>query len=112
MSKILVTGGTGFIGSHVTRFLVQSGNSVRVLDNNTRGRIDRISDIASEIEFIEGDISNSAVTELACKDIETVIHLAFINGTSNFYDFPEKVLNVAIQGMLSVATEPSARFKF
>jgi nucleoside-diphosphate-sugar epimerase len=104
MSKILVTGGTGFIGSHITRFLVQSGNSVRVLDNNTRGKLDRISDIASEIEFIEGDISNSTVTELACKDMETVIHLAFINGTSNFYDFPDKVLNVAIQGMLSVAT--------
>ena len=104
MANFLVTGGTGFIGSHITRFLVQEGHSVRVLDDNTRGRNDRISDIASNIELIEGDISDLLLTELACKNIDTIVHLAYINGTSNFYNFPDKVLNVAIKGILSIAS--------
>jgi nucleoside-diphosphate-sugar epimerase len=104
MAKFLVTGGTGFIGSHITRFLVNEGHSVRVLDDNTRGRNDRISDVASDIEFIEGDISDLSLTESASKNVDTVVHLAYINGTSNFYNYPDKVLNVAIKGMLSVAS--------
>jgi nucleoside-diphosphate-sugar epimerase len=43
------------------------------------------------------------VVESACKDVDTVVHLAFINGTSNFYNHPDKVLNVAIKGILTVA---------
>ena len=104
MTRVLVTGGTGFIGSHITRFLVKEGYSVRVLDDNTRGKNSRIGDVISEIELIEGDVSNFSLTESACKNIDTVIHLAFINGTSNFYNHPDKVLNVAIKGILSIAS--------
>lgn len=104
MTRVLVTGGTGFIGSHITRFLVKEGYSVRVLDDNTRGKNSRISDVISEIELIEGDVSNFSLTESACKNIDMVIHLAFINGTSNFYNHPDKVLNVAIKGILSIAS--------
>ena len=104
MNKVLVTGGTGFIGSHITRFLVTEGYSVRVLDDNTRGKNSRIADVISEIELIEGDVSNFSLTESACKNVDTIIHLAFINGTSNFYNHPDKVLNVAIKGILSIAS--------
>ena len=104
MTKVLVTGGTGFIGSHITRFLVKAGYSVRVLDDNTRGKNSRIDDVISEIELIEGDVSNFSLTESACKNIDTVIHLAFINGTSNFYNHPDKVLDVAIKGIVSIAS--------
>jgi nucleoside-diphosphate-sugar epimerase len=103
MDKILITGGTGFIGSHITRFYVQQGHEVRVIDNNTRGRSDRIKDVMPDVDFIEGDIQNYSVVESACKDVDTVVHLAFINGTSNFYNHPDKVLNVAIKGILTVA---------
>jgi nucleoside-diphosphate-sugar epimerase len=103
MSKILITGGTGFIGSHITRFYVQQGFEVRVIDDNTRGRNDRIADVMSEVDFIEGDIQDYSVVESACKNVDTVVHLAFINGTSNFYNHPDKVLNVAIKGILTVA---------
>lgn len=107
MDKILVTGGTGFIGSHITRVLVKEGYKVRVLDNNTRGRNDRILDLYNDLEFIEGDIRDYSVTEQACRNIDTIIHLAFINGTSNFYNHPDKVLNVALKGMLSIASAVS-----
>jgi nucleoside-diphosphate-sugar epimerase len=104
MGKILITGGTGFIGSHITRYYVQQGHEVRVIDNNTRGRSDRIGDVLPDVDFIEGDIQDYSVVESACKDIDTVVHLAFINGTSNFYNHPDKVLNVAIKGILTVAS--------
>jgi nucleoside-diphosphate-sugar epimerase len=104
MSKILITGGTGFIGSHITRFYVQEGHEVRVIDNNSRGRSDRIDDVMADIDFIEGDIQNYSVVETACKDVDTIVHLAFINGTANFYNHPDKVLDVAIKGILSVAS--------
>jgi nucleoside-diphosphate-sugar epimerase len=104
MTKVLVTGGTGFIGSHITRFLVKEGYSVKVLDDNTRGKKSRIGDVISEIELIEGDVSDVSLTESACKNVDTIIHLAFINGTSNFYNHPDKVLNVAIKGILSIAS--------
>ena len=104
MGKILITGGTGFIGSHITRYYVQQGHEVRVIDNNTRGRSDRIGDVMSDVDFIKGDIQDYSVVESACKDVDTVVHLAFINGTSNFYNHPDKVLNVAIKGILTVAS--------
>ena len=107
MAKYLVTGGTGFIGSHITRFLVSEGHSVRVLDDNTRGRNDRIADIASDIEFIQGDVADLSLTEAASRNIDTIVHLAYVNGTSNFYNYPGKVLNVAINGIISVASAVS-----
>jgi len=110
MDKILITGGTGFIGSHITRFYVQQGYKVRVIDNNTRGRSDRIADVISEVDFIEGDIQDYSVVETACKNVDTIVHLAFINGTSNFYNHPDRVLNVAIKGILAVAAAIS-KFK-
>jgi UDP-glucose 4-epimerase len=48
MKKVLVTGGSGFIGSSITRYLVETGYSVRVLDNNSRGRLSRLSDIEKD----------------------------------------------------------------
>jgi nucleoside-diphosphate-sugar epimerase len=57
-----------------------------------------------DVDFIEGDIQDYSVVESACKDVDTVVHLAFINGTSNFYNHPDKVLNVAIKGILTVAS--------
>ena len=104
MGKILITGGTGFIGSHITRFYVRQGHKVTVVDNNTRGRRDRIGDVIQDVDFIEGDIQDYSLVESVCKNVDTIVHLAFINGTSNFYNHPDKVLDVAIKGILSVAS--------
>jgi nucleoside-diphosphate-sugar epimerase len=56
VSRILVTGGTGFIGSALVKQLVRAGNQVRVFDNNSRGNSRRLAEFAKEIEFIDGDI--------------------------------------------------------
>ena len=56
--KILITGGSGFIGSAITRHLVNKGHSVTVFDNNSRGKLRRLSEIMSKIKFKRGDIRN------------------------------------------------------
>ena len=54
--KILVTGGSGFIGSAITNYLVDEGHLVTVFDNNSRGKIRRISKNIKKIKFVKGDI--------------------------------------------------------
>ncbi|MBP9853705.1 MAG: NAD-dependent epimerase/dehydratase family protein [Candidatus Omnitrophica bacterium] len=99
--KILVTGGTGFIGSALVKGLVRSGYKVRVFDNNFRGSNDRLKDVLSSIEIIEGDIRQKEDVLGAVKGCEVVFHLAFINGTKYFYEQPKLVLDVGVKGALN-----------
>ena len=101
-TKYLVTGGTGFLGAACVRRLVKDGHKVRVLDNNSRGRMRRLDDIIDDIEVIEGDVRNAALVDRAVAGTEEVLHLAFLNGTEFFYKYPELVLDIGIRGMLNV----------
>lgn len=98
----LVTGGTGFIGSALVRRLVQAGHKVRVLDNNSRGSTGRLADVVSDIELIEADIRDAAAVRKASQGVDSMLHLAYVNGTEFFYSKPELVLDIAIRGMLNV----------
>lgn len=100
--RYLVTGGSGFIGSALCHRLVAEGHFVRVLDNCYRSSASRLDRIASHIEFIEGDIRDFSTVKKAMEGIDSVIHLAAINGTENFYERPELVLEVGVKGMLNV----------
>lgn len=103
MSKrYLVTGGSGFIGSAVVKALLKDGNFVRVLDNNSRGSVRKLQDVLDRIEFIEGDIRDAEVVKNAALGMDSIIHLAYVNGTEFFYSKPELVLDVAVRGMISV----------
>src|SRR6266542_444651 len=74
--KALVTGGAGFIGSHIVDALLDQGMSVRVLDNLSTGSLDNLSHRRGEIEFIEGDLRDKDACYRACKGVETVFHQA------------------------------------
>lgn len=102
MKKILVTGGTGFIGSTIVKALIKEGHRVRVLDNQSRGSLRRLGDVKGEFEFTEGDIRDAKIVDKACGDIDSVIHLAYINGTEFFYSKPELILEVGVKGMINV----------
>jgi nucleoside-diphosphate-sugar epimerase len=104
----LVTGGTGFLGSALTRRLVEAGARVRVLDNNSRGRVARLQDLEGRFDYVEGDIRDPAAVDRACQGIDVVCHLAFINGTEFFYSKPDLVLDVAVKGIVNVL-ESAAR---
>ncbi len=98
----LVTGGTGFLGAALVRRLVKEGHRVRVLDDNSRGSATRLTDIAANIEMIDGDVRDPAAVSRAVKGVEGVCHLAFVNGTEFFYSKPELVLEVGVKGMVNV----------
>lgn len=102
MSSILVTGGSGFIGAALVKALVRDGHAVRVLDDNSRGALRRLQDVADDIEFIPGDIRDGAAVTRAVHGVDEVHHLAFVNGTEFFYSAPELVLDVGVKGMINV----------
>ena len=100
--KVLVTGGTGFIGSALVRGLVEAGAHVRSLDNDSRGAASRLGSVRNEVELVTGDIRDPAAVRDAVRGVETVCHLAYINGTEYFYTQPELILEVATKGMMNV----------
>lgn len=100
--RVLVTGGTGFIGSALVRGLLQVGAEVRSLDNDSRGAISKLGDAQYRIDRVVGDIRDAAVVREAVRGVHCVCHLAYINGTEFFYSRPELILEVATKGMMNV----------
>ncbi len=100
--RILVTGGSGFIGSGLVKALVRAGNKVRVIDDNSRGNLRRLKEVAKDIEFVDTDIRDADAVIRAGKDVDEVHHLAFVNGTEFFYTAPDLVLDVGVRGMINV----------
>lgn len=74
--RCLVTGGAGFIGSHVTARLVERGHAVRVVDDLSTGSESNLRPVASEIEFVRGDLCDPHVSRAAVDGIDVVFHLA------------------------------------
>ena len=100
--NILVTGGAGFIGSEITKYLVNKKFKVTVLDNNTRGKPERLKTVWKKIKFIKGDIRNKKKVYYATKNVNSIIHLAYVNGTKFFYSKPYEILEIATKGMINL----------
>jgi len=102
VSRILVTGGSGFIGSGLVKALLRAGHAVRVLDDNSRGSPRRLAEIAKDVDFRAGDVRDADTVARAAEGVDEVHHLAFVNGTEFFYKSPELVLDVGVRGMINV----------
>ena len=100
--QYLVTGGSGFLGSALVKRLLREGHRVRVLDNNSRGHLGRLAEVKGQFEFMEGDIRNPEAVDRAVRGVDSVCHLAFINGTEFFYSVPDLVLEVGVKGIMNV----------
>ncbi|MFZ2025193.1 MAG: NAD-dependent epimerase/dehydratase family protein [Microgenomates group bacterium] len=74
--KVLVTGGTGFIGSHLVEKLLERGAVVTVFDKMTGGKIKFISHLKDKVQFIQGDCTNLMDAQKACKSQDIVMNLA------------------------------------
>jgi nucleoside-diphosphate-sugar epimerase len=101
-ARVLVTGGSGFIGSALVKALLRAGETVRVLDDNSRGALRRLREVERDVDFVNGDIRDAGAVEVAMRGIDEVHHLAFVNGTATFYSAPDLVLDVGVKGIVNV----------
>lgn len=100
VTKYLITGGAGFIGSHVVDTLVARGNTVIVLDDLSTGRHDNIRQHAggTEVEFVLGSILNEALVDDVVRRADVVLHLAAAVGVNLIVDRPLESLATNIRG--------------
>lgn len=116
MGNSLVTGGLGFIGSHLVRRLVAENERVKVLDNGWRFGNRNLEDVSDKVEIIDGDIRDFDVVKKSMRNIDRVYHLAAILSTQHFYSHPWLVLDVGVTGTLNVLKaieeNPIKRFLF
>jgi UDP-N-acetylglucosamine/UDP-N-acetyl-alpha-D-glucosaminouronate 4-epimerase len=98
----LVTGGAGFIGSHIAERLVRDGHTVRVMDDLSSGYEGNLASIRDEIEFIEGDIRDAQVVNEAVKGTHVVFHEAALGSVPRSVADPVTTHQVNITGTLNV----------
>jgi nucleoside-diphosphate-sugar epimerase len=94
----LVTGGAGFIGSHVTRALLDAGARVRVIDNLATGYTENLDEIGGEIEFINASIADSTAIRRAVQDAELVFHQAAIPSVPRSVKGPRETHEASVNG--------------
>jgi UDP-glucose 4-epimerase len=103
-AQVAVTGGAGFIGSHLVEALVNQGYKVRVLDDLSCGRLDNLSSFADSIEFQKGDIRNQKLVSDLLDGAGVVYHLAGMASVPQSLNDPKLCLEVNGQGTLNVFT--------
>jgi nucleoside-diphosphate-sugar epimerase len=105
--RFLVTGGAGFIGSHITEKLLKDGHFVRVLDSFYSGKMENLAFAATDplkqnFELVRGDIRDKAVCEKACETMEYVLHQAALRSVPKSMKEPESYNDVNIGGVLNI----------
>lgn len=106
--RFLITGGAGFIGSHLANKLILRGDQVAILDNLSSGNVENLLQIQSKIDLVQGDILNRSLVYELVKKCDYVIHLAAALGVFNIVNKPLESLKTNLQGtelLLHVASE-------
>ena len=96
--KYVVTGGAGFIGSHITKKLVERGDVVTVIDNMNTGKKKNLESVIDKINFVKGDILDIDLLEDITKDADGVFHHAALASVQDSFDEPDKYHNVNVNG--------------
>ena len=96
--KILVTGGAGFIGSHIVEYLVQRGDNVIVLDNLSNGKMQNISKVSDDINFVNGDVRDCNLVEQLVKDVDGVFHEAALVSVPESFKMQNEYFDVNVNG--------------
>jgi nucleoside-diphosphate-sugar epimerase len=105
MARYLVTGGAGFIGSHVVDRLVAGGHQVRVIDDLSSGRLENLAQAKDKVEFLKGDIRDRALVKKACAGMEFIIHAAAWRSVPKSMSDPYGYAEVNILGTVALLDE-------
>ena len=97
MSVCLVTGGAGFIGSHVVDALVSRGDSVRIVDDLSTGSSTNVR-TSSKVEFVQADLAEPGVASIAVDGVEWVVHLAAIPSVPRSVRDPARTHRANVEG--------------
>jgi len=110
--RVLITGGAGFIGSHLADALLAQGDQVAILDNLTTGSRVNIAHIEDQIEIHQGDIRDAALVSKLVKDADLVLHMAAALGVKNIMENTVESVSINFTGsdvVLKAATEHGKR---
>jgi UDP-glucose 4-epimerase len=102
MSLCLVTGGAGFIGSHIATALLERGHTVRALDDLSTGKRENLAHLAGHVELVEGDICNVATVERCMPGVEVVFHLAARASVPRSVEHPRPANEINVTGTLNL----------
>lgn len=110
--RFLVTGGAGFVGSHIAEALLEAGHSVRILDNLHTGSLKRLSAIMNGVEFVKADIRDADALDAAMRGCDGVFHEAALVAVQESYGMAQEYRDVNVDGtanVLNLAAEHGAR---
>ena len=107
--RILLTGGAGFIGSHLADHYVAKGDQVTILDNFSTGSQENIAHLAGKVTTVDGDIRNVDVVEKLTKDADLVLHMAAALGVNTILESPLESMSTNITGS-EVVLNAAAKF--
>src|ERR1700730_14018601 len=100
MRKVLVTGGAGFIGSHIVDALVRRGDQVRVLDNLSTGNLANLAEVRDRLEFIEADLNDADKVARAVKGVDCIFHEAALASVPRSVERPLETNAACVTGTL------------
>lgn len=101
-SKVLVTGGAGFIGSNLADELIRQGAKVRIIDNFATGFRENIEEINGDFEFVEGDITDEATVAKVVEGVEVVFHQAALPSVPRSVENPAETHRVCVDGTFNL----------
>ena len=107
--RVLITGGAGFIGSHLVDHYVAAGDAVTILDNFSTGSKSNIAHLDGEVTTFDGDIRNVELVESMTKSADLVLHMAAALGVNTILESPLESMSTNITGS-EVALEAAAKF--
>ena len=96
--KILVTGGAGFIGSHIVEYLIQRGDDVVVLDDLSNGKMQNLSKVSNNINFVNGDVRDYKLVGQLVKDVDGVFHEAALVSVPESFKMQNEYFDVNVNG--------------
>lgn len=102
MVRCLVTGGCGFIGSHLVRGLLEAGHKVRVLDNLSTGNRANLDDVSDRIDIVEGDVCDAIAVREALAGVERVFHQAALASVPLSLEKPLETHHACVTGTLTM----------